>query len=57
MVKTVMYILSQLIFFNWMQCTYPRQADIWSSFISPVLVFANTRVIPQLPYLGQSAYF
>lgn len=53
----VMYILSQLIFFNWMQCTYPRQVDIWSSFISPVLVFANTRVIPQLPYLGQSAYF
>ena len=52
-----MYILSQLIFLTWMQCTYPREADLWSSCISPIFVFANTKVIPQLSYSEQSAYF
>ena len=28
-----------------MQCTYPKEVGIWSSFISPIFVFANTRVI------------
>lgn len=27
------------------------EVDIWSSFINPIFVFANTRVILQLPYL------